>query len=257
MAAVMPSATIQVHNAPGLAAIQDSEGFALLDRTISTSHSTCLSQTLGLSPELGIYKTARPTHDSMTASIELPVAMKSTGEKRRRDFLDGRYCAHRALRSAGYQGATELAQDQDRLPRWPDGWTGSISHCVNTAIAVAGNTSTITAIGVDVEAWMAADVAQNVGDQIAHPDELACLGRMKTEDALTVVFSAKEALYKALYPITRRFRNFDAAYARAAGIEWIDLELTLDWSVTWPKGSVLRVRYHDFGDHLVTLLHLP
>nr|WP_275578228.1 4'-phosphopantetheinyl transferase superfamily protein [Dyella mobilis] len=183
--------------------------------------------------------------------------MTNASKKRRREFLAGRHCAAQALRQAGCQTPGLLDIGADRLPCWPDGWLGCISHTAHVAVAVAAASPPCVALGVDAEKWMDRRVANDVQQQIVTPDELALLQDRPLQHAMTLLFSAKETLYKALYPLTRHFRDFSAARVTAARADRLELTLSEAWGEDWPRGTVLDVRYVERPDGVFTALWLP
>ncbi|EBA06348.1 4'-phosphopantetheinyl transferase superfamily protein [Sagittula stellata] len=111
---------------------------------------------------------------------------------RRQEFAAGRLAARRAL--AGLRPddrPTDLPAGPDRLPLWPAGLTGSISHAAGLAVAAVARSP--VRLGIDLEA-----------DKPLDPDLVPeiCLPSEYGTPAVRV-FSAKEAVFKAEYPHTR------------------------------------------------------
>ncbi|SCF25672.1 4'-phosphopantetheinyl transferase EntD (siderophore biosynthesis) [Micromonospora matsumotoense] len=133
-------------------------------------------------------------------------------EKRRREFTTARTCARRALRALG-QPAVPVLTGERGAPLWPAGVVGSLTHCAGYRAAVVARREDIRSIGIDAEP--AAPLPDGVLDAIALPEERAMVHRLSTQapgppwDRL--LFSAKEALYKAWFPITGVFLGFDEA----------------------------------------------
>ena len=126
--------------------------------------------------------------------IVLPDDLISAGPKRRSEFLAGRLCAALALRAAGQPIAVGR---NGRAPTWPPGLAGSITHSDCRAIAVVSLTH--SAIGVDCETIMPEALAIRLHAEILHPQETELRpDNMPFASFLTVIFSAKEAIYKAL-----------------------------------------------------------
>ena len=126
---------------------------------------------------------------------------------RRREFAVGRACARAALRRLGYRGQA-IPADDDRAPVWPDGLIGSITHCAGFTAAAVARRVDLTMLGIDAE--RAGRLDDDVAEHVAGDEER---GRANDElgiDAGVVLFSAKEAVYKAWYPVTRRWLDFDA-----------------------------------------------
>ncbi|MCV6604473.1 MAG: hypothetical protein OIF34_04145, partial [Porticoccaceae bacterium] len=59
--------------------------------------------------------------------IALPQRVSKAVPKRQAEFLAGRHCAALALKSLGFEN-TEVQSGENRIPHWPQGAVGSISH---------------------------------------------------------------------------------------------------------------------------------
>ncbi len=130
--------------------------------------------------------------------------------KRRWAFLAGRYCAAQAIARVLPDESPWVGRAEDDTPRWPEGVVGSISHTGNVAMALVGSADSAPGMGVDVEARMSRPRAAQLAERI-----LAGYPRCdRFEDAallVTLTFSIKEALYKALYPLGTMLAGFDTA----------------------------------------------
>jgi len=69
---------------------------------------------------------------------------------------------------------------------------------------------------------------------------------------LTQLFSAKEALYKALFPSVAHFQDFDAASFCGHEPGAVLLRLIHDWSSCWPADTLIRVHQGWFGHVVVS-----
>ena len=126
--------------------------------------------------------------------ITLPDALIMAVPKRRSEFLAGRICAALALRAAGLPTFVGI---EGRRPVWPEGVAGSISHSNGRAVAVIS--AKYSQIGVDCETVMAGDLAQKLHPEIISAAEVRlCPPDLTFAQFLTLIFSAKEAVYKAL-----------------------------------------------------------
>ena len=119
-------------------------------------------------------------------------------QSRQESFSTGRRCARHALDALGVPH-TGVARD-GRVPRWPAGVAGSITHSQSLAAAVA--TREYDGIGIDLE--QAGRVGETLYDRLFVPDERTRL----TGDDATLLFSAKEAAYKAIYPLAGAYIGF-------------------------------------------------
>ncbi|OHV42323.1 4-phosphopantetheinyl transferase [Parafrankia colletiae] len=135
-------------------------------------------------------------------------------DKRRREFTTGRICAHRALEALG-EPAVPILSGEHREPRWPGGVVGSITHTRGyRAAAVARQVPGATvSVGIDAEPNEA--TPGGVLREISLPQErdlLAELGRAHSQVCWDrLLFSAKESVYKAWFPLARRWLGFDDA----------------------------------------------
>ena len=126
-------------------------------------------------------------------------------EARRLEFAAGRACAREALARLGLP-AGPLPRGADRLPRWPIGATGSISHCPGLCAAAVGRAERYASLGFDLE--RAERVGPELARRICTEAERAQLGALEEPAALAIVFSCKEAVYKAWHPLTRATLGF-------------------------------------------------
>jgi 4'-phosphopantetheinyl transferase EntD len=135
-------------------------------------------------------------------------------EKRRREFTTARGCAHEALARLGVVKSAVPAGEHGE-PRWPAGIVGSITHCESYRACALAHAREMTAIGIDAEPNTGLPSSVAAAD-IAAPSELKQLGALARQ-APTVhwdrlLFSAKEAVYKAWYPLTQRWLGFEDAH---------------------------------------------
>jgi 4'-phosphopantetheinyl transferase EntD len=123
--------------------------------------------------------------------------VEKAAPKRRREFALGRACARSALEKLGHGGAV-IGKGANGAPLWPDGITGSITHTQNYAAALVGETRRFFGIGVDAErvGGVTRDLWPRLFDD-AERDHLMSLGETDRLIIATLLFSAKEACYKA------------------------------------------------------------
>ncbi|MFG2891397.1 4'-phosphopantetheinyl transferase [Streptomyces sp. NPDC048248] len=132
---------------------------------------------------------------------------------RRAEFTTGRTCARRALAELGMPTGPILA-DPRGAPRWPSGAIGSITHCAGYRAAVVALTCDIATLGIDAEVNQ--PLPAGVLDAVALPAErmwVHTLRRVRPEvhwDRL--LFSMKETVYKAWYPLAHCMLDFDEAH---------------------------------------------
>jgi 4'-phosphopantetheinyl transferase EntD len=146
--------------------------------------------------------------ESTMFSIEAAAVANAVAE-RRREFGTARYCARKALLRIGVP-AVPVLPDVDGAPRWPAGVVGSITHCPGYRAAAVARSSDLRGVGIDAEPHAA--VPPEALDLIRRDEERAQL--LALEDAHPdlhwdrILFCAKEAVYKAWFPLTRRWLDF-------------------------------------------------
>ncbi|MBS2963199.1 4'-phosphopantetheinyl transferase superfamily protein [Actinocrinis puniceicyclus] len=133
-------------------------------------------------------------------------------EKRRLEFTTVRHCARQALARLGV-AAVPILPGERGAPRWPDGIVGSMTHCVGYRAAVVARAADLTAVGVDAEPHE--PLPPEVLGAITVPQERPRLSRLvATRPGVhwdRLLFSAKESVYKAWFPLTGRWLGFEDA----------------------------------------------
>lgn len=139
-------------------------------------------------------------------------AVRNAVAKRRNEFLTGRACARRALAQLGLP-AQAVPPGPRGEPRWPDGVVGSITHCEGFRAAALAPAERMLALGIDAEPNE--PLPPGLLADIALEEERPWLRRL-ARDAPEVcwdrlLFSAKESIYKAWYPLTGHWLGFEDA----------------------------------------------
>jgi 4'-phosphopantetheinyl transferase EntD len=131
---------------------------------------------------------------------------------RRDEFATGRACAREALQRLGHAPVAVPVGPQ-REPLWPAGVVGSITHCPGRRACAVASAADVVALGIDAEPHE--PMERRVTERIGRPEELAMLARLAAQwphlHWERLLFSTKEAVYKAWFPLTRRWLGFDHA----------------------------------------------
>jgi 4'-phosphopantetheinyl transferase EntD len=126
--------------------------------------------------------------------------------KRQEEFLTGRTLARRALAQLGI-GPRAIASGASGEPVWPDGVAASITHCAGYRACAAVRIGSVRSLGIDAEVH--APLPNGVLGQIAFGPELTAVAEHGGGVHLdAVMFSAKESVYKAWFPLTGRWLGF-------------------------------------------------
>ncbi len=126
--------------------------------------------------------------------------------RRRREFQAGRAAARAALHALGIDHF-DLLTGAFREPLWPDGVVGSITHAAERCVAAAALSTQIASLGIDLET--AGELTADVIAIVCSAEEREQLLRMPNPYvAAKIVFSAKEAFFKAYFPQAHTFLDF-------------------------------------------------
>ena len=131
---------------------------------------------------------------------------------RKAELGDARWCAHQALAEVGAPGGEPILRGERGMPLWPEGYTGSITHTEGLRAAAAAPLASVCSIGLDAEP--AEKLPDEVLPMIARSSELLQLGELQAGGVAAadrLLFCAKEATYKAWFPMTRRWLGFEDA----------------------------------------------
>lgn len=192
------------------------------------------------------------THYAITAP--------QAASKRQAEFLAARLCAREALRLQTGHPDLPTAQEKSRIPRWPAHSCGSMSHSHNLSAAIVGTNHCWQGFGLDIEKPIPSQRAQRLAQTILTPAEYSTYqGLDNNQQAmyLTLVFSFKESLFKALNPLTGIYFSFHDAQV-------LDLEVTQtgharlrlckNLSTIWQAGCELEGQFARLHDSALTLV---
>jgi 4'-phosphopantetheinyl transferase EntD len=161
-------------------------------------------------------------------------------EQRRTYFALGRAAARDALAELGLPEVV-IGRGPAGEPLWPDGIVGAISHAGDTAVAVVGRNTDYAGLGVDVEE-LARGPSARAARLVCRPSEMEWADVEAGTRRLTMLFSAKEAVFKAVFPMSRVWLGFaDAELAWVAERCGFDARLLKGAGPSLPAGSVLPV----------------
>lgn len=189
-----------------------------------------------------------PHHDRLANAVA----------RRKAEHLAGRIAAHEALR---FHGVNDYIPDIGllRAPCWPPGFTGSITHTDKIALAtvIADSPARPCGIGIDTESIINAYEAQDIAAGIvnAAERELLAICGLPFPAALTLAFSAKESLFKALYRHVGQYFDFSAAEITAVNAQALELKLLVRLGPFEAQQS-FSARWNSDGKRLTTLIHL-
>ena len=167
-----------------------------------------------LPPGVAVAETATDADETDLFPAEEQVIARAVAEHRR-EFTTGRWCARRAMANLGI-APHPVSRGHRGMPVWPAGVLGSITHCTGFRAAAAARSEQfpdVLGIGIDAEPHDA--LPGGVFDVITTPRDRALLHDLSAQDRSIhwgrLLFCAKEAVFKAWYPTTHRWLEFDDA----------------------------------------------
>ncbi|MBW5438036.1 4'-phosphopantetheinyl transferase superfamily protein [Bradyrhizobium canariense] len=158
------------------------------------------------------------------------------GVRARRASGAARIVARALLHGLGKEIAA-LPKSSDGVPIWPKGSLGSLAHDSRVAVAAASASRYLAGLGIDVEP--AEDLPADLISLVTTPRERANLRSDPFRGRL--LFVAKEAAYKAVYPLDQLLLGHH------------DIEVDLaNRRAIFRNGRVVHLRF-SISKHLVAL----
>ncbi|MET9534791.1 4'-phosphopantetheinyl transferase superfamily protein [Streptomyces sp. NPDC006649] len=132
---------------------------------------------------------------------------------RRAEFATARACARAALAQLGVAPAAILKGARGE-PLWPAGIVGAMTHCAGYRAAAVARAADVVSLGMDAEPHLPMPGDGELGlvtvdEELRYLPELAARRPEVCWDRL--LFSAKESVYKAWFPMTGRWLGFEDA----------------------------------------------
>lgn len=130
--------------------------------------------------------------------------------KRLNEFYAGRILAQ-AILQQHFDYSASITSMSERLPIWPKGFKGSISHSNNKLVVAIS--SQVNYLGIDIENIVDENFAKDSAALILTSAEqylwkTGQIQGLNFREYLTLIFSLKESLYKAVYPVAQSYIDF-------------------------------------------------
>ncbi|MFD0274588.1 4'-phosphopantetheinyl transferase [Kitasatospora sp. NPDC127111] len=162
---------------------------------------------------------------------------------RRAEFAAVRACGRRALGRLGVP-PVPIPVGPRGEPRWPRGIVGSMTHCAGYRAAAVARRTVLPVIGIDAEPHQ--PLPPGVLAAVSLPQERARQAGLRRSSPGVcwdrLLFSTKEAVFKAWYPLTGRELDFDGAdiVLSPDGTWWARLRLPGAGTGPLPRGFAGR-----------------
>ncbi len=153
---------------------------------------------------------SQTTHLHIDQQLEHPLKIAQARVERKNEYLCGRVLAQAVL-NHHFGLDQSITSMHEHLPIWPNHVLGSISHSQNKLIVALSNNAVY--LGIDIEHWVTSEFAQESAHLILTPSEFN-LWKSKGADFfdfvryVSLIFSIKESLYKAVYPTAKQYIDF-------------------------------------------------
>ncbi|GGJ50842.1 4'-phosphopantetheinyl transferase family protein [Streptomyces brasiliensis] len=132
--------------------------------------------------------------------------------KRRREFSAVRACARRAMDKLGVPPQA-VVTGASGAPVWPAGLVGSMTHSDDYCAAALARATDLASLGIDAEPH--SPLPDDVASFVFLPTEAERLRGLAADHPAVhwdrILFSAKESVYKAWFPLTGKWLDFAEA----------------------------------------------
>lgn len=153
---------------------------------------------------------SKTQHLHIHQQLEQPLKIAQARVERKNEYLCGRVLAQAVLNH--HFGLDQpITSMREHLPIWPTHILGSISHSQNKLVVALSYNAIY--LGIDIEHWVSSEFAQESAHLILTPSELdlwksKAAGFFDFARYVSLVFSVKESLYKAVYPTAKQYIDF-------------------------------------------------
>ena len=179
-------------------------------------------------------------------------------QRRQAEFQAGRQLAAQLL-AALDAPVTEVGVAADRSPLWPEGYVGSISHSRRLVGVAVARRRDVRAVGIDIEANAEVRAVEAIESVCMRPEERDFdAGALTRAEFATLLFSAKEAFYKCMQPLTRVEFDFpDVTLTRIdPAAQRLELRLLRAATAEFGPGHLFQCGYRRAQGHVYTALEI-
>mgnify|MGYP006075486893 CR=1 FL=1 len=184
-------------------------------------------------------------------NILFPESLAKAVPKRKAEFLAGRIIVRETMKIMDLP-TIDIPIDINRSPRWPKGLAGSISHSNNQVFCLLSKKN--NAIGIDYEEIISGADVVDIERSIVREKEVCLLSEVSSDynKVLTLAFSAKESLFKALYFSVRKYFYFldttiisfqDESSDDSSSLLSLTLEINVDFNENIRRGRTFKIFY--------------
>lgn len=179
-------------------------------------------------------------HRELFSALDIPCppVIHRSAVKRQAEYLASRWLVREVFNRVQIKDFI-LGNAADRSPLWPSGYSGSLSHSPQQAFLVIDPEGRLC--GNDVEPLIPPTVAAEISPLLLTPREQRLLAELPCDphQTVTLIFTLKESLYKALWPRVRC--RLDFLQAEVVMVDLFQgcatLQLTESLDPHWQEGT--------------------
>ena len=177
---------------------------------------------------------------------EIALLSPKAVKKRKDEFFLGRAACNSALKSIGIKNPGPVLKGSSSEPLWPEGIIGALSHCPGIAVCAVCYDNKLRGLGIDIEE-LAGDMPQDVIKLVCIDKEMEWVRGEAYK--MKMIFSAKEAAFKAFFPSVKMYMDF-----KDAELKWNERKALFDATLlksyepfeagfSFEVGSIINSRY--------------
>ncbi|PTV49663.1 4'-phosphopantetheinyl transferase family protein [Acinetobacter seifertii] len=199
---------------------------------------------------------SQTTHLHIDQRLDHPLKIAQARVERKNEYLCGRVLAQAVLNH--HFGLDQpITSMHEPLPIWPSHVLGSISHSQNKLIVALSSHAIY--LGIDIEHWVTSEFARESAHLVLTSSEFDLWKNKAAEffdfaRYVSLIFSIKESLYKAVYPTAKQYIDF--LEASIVDINFENQTLTLTFLPEIQQRYQLLVQYQGGWtiekDHIMT-----
>jgi len=164
--------------------------------------------------------TPETARDFVLSSEESSLLGPRAVKKRRDEFYLGRAACNAALKSIGIENPGPVLKGPSSEPLWPKNIIGALSHCPGIAVCAVCHDNMLRGLGIDIEE-LPGEMPQDVIRLVCTGKEMEWVGNETYK--MKMIFSAKEAAFKAFFPSVGVYMDF-----KDAELHWNEQKTAFD-----------------------------
>jgi len=194
-------------------------------------------------------------NDLKNYSYQLPLKFETYHPHKKAEFIASRLAMEALFKELGITFPAPVRLSS-LPPSWPSGYLGSLAHTKGLAIVALASEKKLKGVGVDCERMERCEQVEKIWDKISNQVEREFFKKNGWHEPhwKLVLFSVKEALYKAAYPRVQEYFGFEQAQIVGIYPETQELILQSEFLEQKVPGTRIHARYDLNKDGVKTLV---